>query len=85
MKIPKTRTDTTTSKEKTNAKKKKKTKKTKDSKYDMRNTELKVKQTLIKEDMKQDHPNRHGKNRNHTLDSSWITFETFNHQDTSYL
>ena len=40
MKIPKTRTDTTTSKEKTNAKK---TKKTKDSKYDMRNIELKVK------------------------------------------
>ena len=70
-------------------KKKKKTKtkkkKTKDSKYDMRNTELKVKQTLIKEDMKQDHPNRHGKNRNRTLDSSWITFETFNHQDTSSL
>ena len=45
----------------------------------MRNTKLKVKQTFIKEDMKQDHLNTHGKNRNQTLDSSWITFETFNH------
>ena len=31
--------------------------------------------------MKQDHPNRHGKNGNRTIGSLWITFKKFKHQD----
>ena len=51
----------------------------KDNKDDIRYTKLEVKQTLRKEDTKQDHPKRHSKNGNQTLDSLWITFEMFNH------
>ena len=52
--------------------------KTKSNKDD-KDIEHEVKQTLRKEDIKQDHPKRHGKNGNRTLDSLWITFEMFNY------
>ena len=51
----------------------------KENKDDTKDKKLKVKQTLRKEHMKQDHLKRHSKNRNRTLDSLWITFEMFIH------
>lgn len=77
MKIPKTMINMTTFKEATNIEKPHRMKDNKDDKD--------TKQTLIKEYTKQDKLNRHGKIGNRTRDSFKITFETFTHQDASFL